>query len=321
MKSKRVFQILALLILPALLLNACGSPASNQSIIATSVAETVQAQNTQQAQFTPTIPASSEPPAPISLTPPPGLTIAPPTAPSAGGNSSNFCTANASFAGETIPDGTIMDPGSVFTKIWHVTNTGTCTWDSSWKLVYLSGDLLGGTPGGYNLPYAAPGQTVDVPIVLTAPQNGGTYTGYWEFQSKWGTPFGFGDSNAPASVSIVVGSGTPANAKTQTAYGVTAVTYSVSQSGLCSQKANIFYTIAATISSNGPITIKYYWQHSDGGKSSNKTLTFSEATSIVVSEPWAIHLGSNTGTYWDQIVVYSPTYQAFGKAYFDYVCH
>lgn len=322
MIPKRTSLLLAVLIVFAFLINACGPSASNQSIIATSVAMTIQAQNTQQAQPTPTnlpLPGTE---APVALTPTLGISQAPPTAPPTGGAGSNLCTASASLAGETIPDGTIVNPGDVFTKIWHITNTGTCTWDSTWKLVYVSGDLLGAA-GIFNFPQpAAPGQTVDVPIVLTAPQNPGTYTGYWKLESRWGTVFGVGDNNSPFWVSIVVGSGTPANNKTETAYGITAVTYSVTRDPVAGCATNVRYNIAATISSNGPIKITYHWLHSDGPTTNKQTITFTEASSqTVIDGPWAIHLGSRNGTYWDQLIVTDPTYQAWDKATFDYLCH
>ncbi len=326
MNSKRTLVILTVLVLPAMLLSACGSSAGNQAVIATSVAQTVQAQNllTQQAQITPTnLSAAATDTAPaLTGTVPPGETLpAPPTAPSNGGSANNFCTASASLAGETVPDGTIVSPGSVFTKTWRITNTGTCTWDSSWKIVYVSGDLLGAA-GVFNFPQpAAPGQTVDVPMVLTAPQENGTYTGYWELESKWGAYFGVGDNNSPFWVSVVVGSGTPANSKTQTAYYVTNVSYDVGRTPAGGCATNVIYTISATISTNGPATVTYYWHHSDGYNSNKHTITFSEASSVSVNDSWSLHLGANNGDYWDQIIVISPTYQEFGHAVFSYLCH
>jgi hypothetical protein len=69
---------------------------------------------------------------------------------------------------ETIPDGAIMSPGQLFTKVWTIQNTGTCPWNKTWKLVYFSGDLMGAATV-YDFPgIALPGDTVDVPIVLTA---------------------------------------------------------------------------------------------------------------------------------------------------------
>ena len=35
-------------------------------------------------------------------------------------------------------------PGQRFTKVWKVKNTGTCTWDSNYELVFSSGATMGG---------------------------------------------------------------------------------------------------------------------------------------------------------------------------------
>ena len=133
--------LLVLVLSLAILLGACGPAASNSSIIATSVAATVGAQNTAQAALPPTQPAVM-PTLQSMTTPTDAATNPPPTAPT--GSGSNLCTASATYAGETIPDGTIMSPGQVFTKTWKITNSGTCPWNTSWKLVYSSGDILGG---------------------------------------------------------------------------------------------------------------------------------------------------------------------------------
>src|SRR5574341_838357 len=88
----------------AIILGACGPAASNESIIATSVAQTVQAQDTEKAAVTATRPPVT--PSIAAMGSPTALTTkAPPTAPTGGGNS--LCTASASFIDETIPDGAI----------------------------------------------------------------------------------------------------------------------------------------------------------------------------------------------------------------------
>src|SRR5258708_2906357 len=215
MTLKHKYVLVSILIVLAVTLGACGSSASNDSVIATSVALTVQAQNTQQAQLTPTFtdlpPLSTPPTADNTQGAPP---TAPPTAP---GAAKGVCI-SANFVGETIPDGTIELPGANFLKVWHVLNSGTCTWDSTWKFVFVSGDVMGGA-FVYNFPQpAAPGQTVDIPIQLIAPQVSGTYTGDWKIQSPWGGVFGVGQYDTPLTVSIVVGNVTPANKKTPTVF-------------------------------------------------------------------------------------------------------
>jgi hypothetical protein len=100
---------------------------------------------------------------------------------------------------QTVPDNTKMAPGQVFTKKWRLINTGTCTWTSSYQLVFDRGDGMG-VATGYSQSLTSgsisPGQSVDVSVNLTAPTTSGTYTGYWRFRDPNGTYFGIGGSSS-----------------------------------------------------------------------------------------------------------------------------
>ena len=323
------------ILLLALALTSC---TSNKSVIATAVAMTVQAQNTQSASVTDTpLALATIPPlaantaassTPVANTPSVGTpatlpTLTPLVTPLTASTSvTKFCTASATFVGETVPDGTIESPGAIFTKTWTIQNSGTCAWDSTWKLVFVSGDLMGGAMV-FNFPQpVAPGQNVDVPIVFTAPTAEGTYTGYWKLESPWGLVFGDSDSGNPFWVTINVNSGTPANGAS-TVYGITSITYAVTSiTGCCTCGANMKYTTTASISSNGPITITYAWAQSDGGRGGPLTLNFSEASTITVSDTWPVRLGTEIGTRWEYIIVLSPVKQTFPNtnATFDHEC-
>src|SRR5512141_1726822 len=93
----------------------------------------------------------------------------------------------------TIPDGTVLKPGDIFTKTWRLQNRGTCTWTSDYYLVFTSGDPMGGTTAVRLPGIVAPGQTVDISITLTAPASAGSYTGYWMLRNPSGALFGAGD--------------------------------------------------------------------------------------------------------------------------------
>jgi hypothetical protein len=96
------------------------------------------------------------------------------------------------IADVTVPDGTLFNPGAVFTKTWRLKNVGTCTWTTSYMLVFDSGDKMGG-PDAVNLPKTVlPGQTVDLTLNLTAPSAAGSYRGFWKFQNASGVRFGIG---------------------------------------------------------------------------------------------------------------------------------
>ncbi len=105
------------------------------------------------------------------------------------------CTDRAQFVTDvTVPDGTRYDPGAAFTKTWRLKNIGTCTWTSSYSLVFESGNAMGNTT---SVPFAAttnipPGQTIDVSVPMTAPATAGHYIGYWKFKNASGVVFGIG---------------------------------------------------------------------------------------------------------------------------------
>jgi hypothetical protein len=92
----------------------------------------------------------------------------------------------------TVPDGTNFAPGAAFKKTWRLKNIGTCTWTTSYSLVFDSGERMGG-PTPVNLPVTvAPGQTVDLTVDMTAPSAAGVYIGYWKFKNASGGLFGIG---------------------------------------------------------------------------------------------------------------------------------
>lgn len=109
---------------------------------------------------------------------------------SAGG----YCDWVRFVADVTIPDGVPVDPGYVFRKTWRLKNIGTCTWTRSYKLVFVSGEQMGGL-SGVNLPRdVAPGQTIDLTIGMTAPLAPGLYRGFWQLQNPAGGLFGIGST-------------------------------------------------------------------------------------------------------------------------------
>lgn len=129
------------------------------------------------------------------------------------------CDKAAFVTDVTIADGTIFSPNTPFTKTWRLKNSGTCTWTTSYKLVFQTGDQMSG-PASVNLPTSvAPDQTIDLSVNLTAPATAGHYRGYWMLSNASGALFGIGtDSNSPFWVDINVSGSTATN----TAYDFTA---------------------------------------------------------------------------------------------------
>jgi uncharacterized protein YkwD len=102
------------------------------------------------------------------------------------------CLDEAAYISDvTIPDDTLFEAGEAMSKVWQVKNTGTCTWDAGYSLVYAKGDVMDG-PLSNPIPVVAPGEIVEVSVDLVAPSRGGQQTGYWEFQNSHGTRFGVG---------------------------------------------------------------------------------------------------------------------------------
>ena len=88
-----------------------------------------------------------------------------------------------------VPDGTKMQPGQDFDKVWRVRNTGTCEWTTGYQLVFVQGSQMGGSPSPINST-VKPGDTVDIIIDQTAPNDPGDYAGIWQMINKDRTPFG-----------------------------------------------------------------------------------------------------------------------------------
>ncbi len=141
-----------------------------------------------------------------STPPPPGGTPTPTVTPSP----VSSCDKAQFIADVTVPDGTLMYPGQVFDKTWRLKNIGTCTWTTGYKLVFVSGEQMGG-PAEANLPRdVPPGSTIDLTVRLTAPSVGGLYRGYWQFKNASGVLFGIGTpAIRPWWVEILVSGPTP----------------------------------------------------------------------------------------------------------------
>ncbi len=187
--------------LAALVLVGCNMPTKSTSTAepnaaGTQAAQTLQVLMTQVAGAATATPAASVPtstPQPQA----PTATIAPPTATQAPTSTSVpvACDAARFVTDVTIPDGTSMVAGAKFTKIWRLKNVGTCTWTTSYSLVFTSGNAMG-SPASVAMPASvAPNQTIDVSIELIAPNSTGDYRGNWLLRNASGQTFGLGGNN------------------------------------------------------------------------------------------------------------------------------
>ena len=114
----------------------------------------------------------------------------------------------------TYPDNKEVSGGTTFVKTWRLRNNGSCTWNSSYALVFDHGDAMGG-PASAQLTTGtvAPGQLIDVSVTLKAPSTPGTYQGYWKLRNGAGVIFGIG-GDAQSSFWVKIKSINPATPTT-----------------------------------------------------------------------------------------------------------
>lgn len=177
------------------------------AVLTQSAYETVSAKLTEVTIKMTTNPESTA--TPVS-TPTPNVTQTNVTAlsPTAVATTRSTCNRAEFVADVTVPDGTGLNANYTFTKTWRIKNVGTCTWNSSYKLIYSGGELMGADeeiPLSINVP---PGQSVDVSVDMKTPNLAGKYTSYWMLESDKKEVFGSGNNNTSLYAQIVVGSGT-----------------------------------------------------------------------------------------------------------------
>ena len=194
-RYRLVFPLLILFILSL----ACNFPRggtptpSGPEMLRTYAAQTIQAQLTLvatgvQPTFTPgQLEATTTPPSGPSPTSPNIATHTP--TPTQG-----VCDQAGFEKDVTIPDNTVVEAGQEFTKTWRLRNDGVCSWNSSYAIVFDHGDAMNG-PASAPLTSStvAPGETVDVSVDLIAPEEPGTYQGYWKLRNPTGQTFGLGE--------------------------------------------------------------------------------------------------------------------------------
>lgn len=130
----------------------------------------------------------------IAPTPVPAPTLAPPPTPTP-----VTCVLDARFVRDvTLPDNTVLAPGTSFVKTWTIQNSGTCAWDPQAVAVFTGGArMAGGSP--HPVGALAAGATMDISINFVAPGSPGTYRSSWKMQSGSGVQFG-----QPFYVQIVI---------------------------------------------------------------------------------------------------------------------
>ena len=321
----KIFRILSMIIATALVLSACNLPSTqpteqaNPNAVFTAAAQTVVAQLTQSALLNPTSPPPSvapltNTPAPAAITNTPQLVLPPATSSVPVVVPTTSCDAAQFITDVTIPDGTQFAAGATFVKTWRLKNIGTCTWNSSYALVFDSGTAMGGASSVPLASSVAPGGSIDISVNLQAPSADGTYRGFWGVTNASGSriPVTGGSSGRSFYVEIRVGTGTGSGGtpdSTGGKFGVTSVGFNVDRSGAC---GSMKYTITATVSTNKAGDVNYTWIRSDGatGASNSGTLSFDSAGSQTITFTWTF----GGGGQWVDLYIDKPNHQQFGRA-------
>jgi hypothetical protein len=143
-----------------------------------------------------------------SSTPIPTATLVPTLAPTATPlptiTQSVPCNAVTFVKDITFPDNSVVAPGQSLTKIWRLKNSGSCTWNSSYAIVFASGHKMNG-PDVIELNVTVyPGETMDLSIDLVAPTTSGDYAGYWRMRGPDNVTFGTNPNKEPFWVKLKV---------------------------------------------------------------------------------------------------------------------
>ena len=209
---------------------------------------------------------------------------------------------NAKFIAENIPDDKQYDPGDPFTKTWTMRNDGSCTWDETYRVVFNEGDRMNGETSYYLDREVKPGETIDLSVHLTAPNDAGKYKGYWNIKAPDGDLFTY----FWAQIEVV--DNTPP-------FAITSVTNDLNASYTTGCPLEIPLKVFFT--ANGPGTIRYRVETSDLGMQAQDSIVFSAATTKSENFTWTITFSSN---YWIKIHVDEPSQQTFGPFNFSVTC-
>ena len=146
-----------------------------------------------------------------------------------------------------------------------------------------------------------PDGQVTVSVDMTAPEEPGTYTGYWKVQAEDNEQFG--------QVYVRI--------KTETVFfQVTSVTYSMADTSI-EAECDVAVAISGEITTSAAGKVTYYWTNSAGGQSSTKQLTFDAAETKTVEYTMTVDA---SGDYWVKLYIDTPNHQLFAPKNFSVTC-
>jgi hypothetical protein len=170
-----------------------GTP-SDDDLVNTAAAQTVSALGTEIATGrtgTVTVPVIVVKTSTVTLTPKPK--------PAGTDTPGPDCNRAAFIRDVTIPDGSTILPNSDFTKTWELKNTGTCTWNKNYSVIFANkGQAFSGAASTQLMKdgEVKPGESVIATVSLRAPGEPGDYESYWNLRAADNQVFGTGPSGA-----------------------------------------------------------------------------------------------------------------------------
>lgn len=101
----------------------------------------------------------------------------------------------------TIPENASLYAGQSFIKTWRIKNTGSCNWNSSYSLNFVSGNSFSAPSSVPFTQTTKPGETVDISVNMISPSTTGDFTSSWMINGPNSSTFGVG--NAPGTALVV----------------------------------------------------------------------------------------------------------------------
>lgn len=210
MFAKKTIVSSVLIMISIILLTACArpTPTVDPSAKITEIASTVQAELTSIALLTPSATATPEPTATSTqapATPTLDLSAIATSTPTMRPILTGTVSDNSKYISDvTIPDYSVVAPGTTFVKTWLIQNNGKTTWTKEYKLIYLEGLVGSNNTTSVSLTKeVAPGEQIEVSVTFKSPDGNGVYSSYWKMYNASGYIFG-----EPLSMFITVGTST-----------------------------------------------------------------------------------------------------------------
>lgn len=97
---------------------------------------------------------------------------------------------NAALVSQSPASGAEIKQGDGFTTTLVLQNTGSCEWNSDFKITFVGGDMLGSDSAKLRKGRINPGANVEISLPMTAPSGMGQVVSSWQLASDEGVLFG-----------------------------------------------------------------------------------------------------------------------------------